>query len=97
VASNNKKYAFVAGGIMNACDLLVIASVAAHASTAIVGLSAFGASFGWIAGMKIHDRINRKRRQQMKALKKVKRKQQVLKVVRKVLDKDLNRELEEQI
>lgn len=87
VACNNKRQAFTVGTIMNACDVLVIASIAHHASLTIIVLSALGAGIGWITGMRIHDRLNYKRRQLLKQQKKEKQKRKVLKVVQKVLAK----------
>lgn len=92
VASNNKGQAFFVGALMNACDLLVITVIALHASAPIIAFSATGAGCGWLAGMYIHDRINRKRREALKLKKKEKRKRLVLKSIRKVLDETVEHE-----
>lgn len=88
VATNNKKQAFLVGSAMNACDLLVIAVIASHSSSSVVLASAIGAGCGWVAGMKLHDRINKRRRDAIKAQKKLKREKRVIKVVQQVLSKD---------
>ncbi|QRE00196.1 hypothetical protein [Burkholderia phage BCSR5] len=87
VAANDKRQAFVVGSIMNAADVLVIASVAAHASIAVVLLAALGAGIGWVSGMTIHDRLNRKKREQLKIEKRAKEKRRIIKVVRELNQK----------
>jgi presenilin-like A22 family membrane protease len=84
VAANNKREAFIVGATMNAADILVIASVAAHSSIAVVALAALGAGTGWVTGMHIHDKLNRKKREALKAKKREKLQRRILKVVREV-------------
>lgn len=86
VAANNKREAFIVGATMNAADILVIASVSMHASIAVVVLAAMGAGLGWVTGMTIHDRINRKKREQIKAQKKEKQRRRIIKITREVLN-----------
>lgn len=82
VAANDKRQAFVVGSIMNAADMLVIASVASHASIAVVALAALGAGTGWVSGMFMHDKLNARKRAELKARKRDKERRRIVKVVR---------------
>ncbi|AFH14847.1 hypothetical protein LU11_gp316 [Pseudomonas phage Lu11] len=86
VAGGHKTLSFIGGAAMSACELLVtltLASAALKTENPYLALfGCFGAGAGWVAGMLVHDRMMRSRREKLKAAKKTKRAQQIDHVAR---------------
>jgi len=86
VSSGHKTAAGVGGTLMNACELLITFFVVGIANTLpnpyYALFASFGAGAGWVAGMLLHDRMVKKRRAKMKAIKKGKRVQQIERIAR---------------
>lgn len=85
VAANNKKVAMVVGMVMNASDLLVVATLIHNMSGWTIAASAIGAGLGWIQGMYIHDITNRRKQEEEAKAAKQKLKEVVDKRVRKFM------------
>ena len=77
VAGGHKKLAFFIGAAMTAFEGLVLLLLARTGDPAIIAFTALGSGFGWVAGMKAHDAVMRKRHKALKKAKKTKRREQI--------------------
>ena len=88
VSSGHKTAAGVTGTLMNACELLITLFVVGIANTLpnpyYALFASFGAGAGWVAGMLLHDRMVRKRREKMKIAKRGKRQRQIERIAREI-------------
>lgn len=89
VAGGHKWMAFVFGTLMCGCELTVFSLVAATQNYWLIGLSAFGAGTGWVAGMLLHDRMMRKKLEEQRLLKKDKRNRRIRNLSDEQIDKRL--------
>ena len=88
VSSGHKTAAGVGGTLMNACEILVTLFVVGAAKNLsnpyLALLASFGAGAGWVAGMMLHDRVVRKRRERMKQAKRTKRQRQIERIAEQI-------------
>lgn len=82
VAGGHRKLAFICGWAMALLDGLTVLAIA-HQGMAALPFTAFGAAFGWVAGMGMHDILLRRHIRKVKAEKKAKRERWFLKQMEK--------------
>jgi len=88
VSSGHKTAAGITGTLMNACEILVTLFVVGATrdlpNPYYALFASFGAGAGWVAGMLLHDRVVRKRREKMKIAKRGKRQRQIERIAREI-------------
>nr|DAF93495.1 MAG TPA: Cytochrome c biogenesis protein [Myoviridae sp. ctshb19] len=86
VSSGHKTAAGITGTLMNACEILVTLFVVGATrdlpNPYYALFASVGAGAGWVAGMVLHDRVVRKRRERMKQAKRSKRQRQIERIAR---------------
>jgi hypothetical protein len=90
VAGGHKKLAFLGGGAMTALENTVTIMLAHQLGDYfIVAFTSAGSSFGWVAGMYMHDQMMRKRLKAAKKAKKTKRRTQIEEMVNEQVEERL--------
>lgn len=92
VTGGYTKAVFFTGGLMTMCDGIVM-TIIAKGGLDMLPFTITASAIGWIVGIRLHDYMTAKHREQVaavrKAKKKEKRKEQIKKVVEKTLSKSM--------